>query len=174
MESFTSIISVFALVVSGAILGVSVYFHRKAITNSTKILNMSKQQYFVESYMRMRYIIKKSEKGHEAFSDLQAFFNSDKGVWIDDKVKQFVDVKSQEIEEFEKQHPYYIQEPEQEDYPDEKIEEEMMKTQEYIESLPPVERYEYEFNQKFNDIKETLLELIETEIKNLSTKLNEK
>ena len=100
--NWTHISSIIALCGSTAILCVSVYYNRKSIANSTKILNISEQQNMKMSYLGMISIVKKSDKGYDAFSALRIFFDSYSGVWVDDKIKKFVDDKSKEIEEFEK------------------------------------------------------------------------
>ena len=110
--NWTHIISIIALVVPTAILGVSVYYNRKSIANSTKILNLSKQHSREISYSDMRNVVKKSDKGYDAFSNLRMLFESYQGVWVNDKIKKFVDDKSKEIEEFEKESPFRMQEPE--------------------------------------------------------------
>ena len=49
-----------------------------------------------------------------------------------------------------------------------------MEDQEDIESLPLEVRYEYEFDQRFGNVKEELLKLIDGNLKNLTKKINEK
>ena len=66
-----------------------------------------------------------------------------------------------------------MQEPEQ-THTDKEIEENMKKEQEDIERLSPEERYEYEFDQRFSNVKEELLELIYGNLKNITKKINEK
>ena len=172
--NWTHIISIIALVVATAILGVSVYYNRKSIATSTKILNLSKQHTREISYSDMRNVVEKSDKGYDAFSNLRMLFESYQGVWVDDEIKKFVDGKSKEIEEFEKESPFRMQEPEQRNYTDGEIEKINMEDQKYIESLPLEMRYEYEFDQRFGNVKEELLKLIDGNLKNLTKKINEK
>ena len=57
---------------------------------------------------------------------------------------------------------------------DKEIEENMKKEQEDIERLSPEESYEYEFDQRFSNVKEELLELIYGNLKNITKRINEK
>ena len=167
-ENWTHIVSFAALVMSGVILFVTIHSHKKTIATSEKtiatsekILEIAKQQYRTISYANMENIVKKSNKGYDVFPILCSIFDSYEGVWIDDGIKQFVNDKSKEMEEFDKEDPT----PEQEQpYTDEEanraIEETQQEDQKYFESLTPMEQYLHTHNERFGNMKNELLELI--------------
>lgn len=175
--NWTHTISFAALGVSVAILVFSIFYNRKTIANSTKILKLTEQQHRMVSYANMINIVKKSNKGYDVFPTLRMIFDSYEGIWIDDKIKKFVDDKSKEMEEFKKESPMYRPEPEQ-PYTDEEMdrirEEAQQEEQEEFERLSPMNQYEHRHNERFGNVREELLRLIPKEFKNITRKINEK
>lgn len=158
-EIVTFVVPILVFFTSLTILSVSIYYNRKALATSTKILKESEQRSRDASYLEMKSIVKKSDKGYDSFPELCMFFDSYQGVWVDDKIKKSVDVISGEMKEFAKQDP--MQEPEPEQPSDEEIEKRLQEDQEEIDRLTPEERYMHDHNQKFGNVKKDLLELID-------------
>ncbi len=167
-------VAIIALVVSVIVLCVSVYFNRKSLSASADVLNVSKQQFRQFEYFEVIDIVKNSKHGHDVFSKLHIFFESYTGVWIDEKIKKYVNDKSKEIEDFEKNSEFsrHISEPEQREYTDDEIDEFHMEQQEEIANMSQDERYDYEFDQKFRNVKDELLKLLYDDLKKTIKKIN--
>lgn len=172
--TWTNIISILALVVSIIVLVVAVYFSRKSLKNSTDVLNVSKQQIKQISYFQVIDIIRESKKGYDAFPKLRTFLDSYAGVWIDDKIRQYVNNKSEEIKQFEENSEFSIPEPEPDmrEFTDEEIEQVQMDELEEIANMSREERYDYEFDQRFHNVKDEFLRLLNNELKKETQKLN--
>jgi len=173
--TWTNIISLIALGVSVIILVVSIYFSRKSLNTSTDVLNVSRQQIKQLEYFQVIGIVRESKKGYDVFPKLCAFFDSYAGVWIDDKIKQYVNDKSKEIKQFEEESPFSIHEPEPDtnpDFTDEEADKFQMEQQEEIENMSQVDRYNYEFDQRFRNVKDDLLKLLQGDLKKMTQKIN--
>ena len=171
-----NIISILALVVSVIVLTVSVYFNKKSLSTSDNVLNISRQQIKQIEYFQVIDIVKKSKNVYDAFSKLNTFFDSHAGVWIDDQIKQYVHDKSKEIKQFEEESEFSIPQPEPDDreFTDEEIAEYNMDIINEIENMSREERYDYEFDQKFHNVKDELLHLLQNNLKNMTQKINKK
>jgi len=171
---WTNIISFIALGISVIVLVVTVYYNRKSLSHSEDVLNISKQQLKQIEYIQVIDIVKKSKNGYDIFPKLNEFFDSYSGVWIDEGIKKYVRDKADAIVNFERNSEFAISEPEpeQREISDEEISQHLMEQQEDIDNMNQFERYNYEFDQEFGNVKNELLRLLRNELKKFVEKVN--
>jgi hypothetical protein len=174
--TWTDLISLIALGMSFIVLGISIFFSRKSLNMSNYALNISKLQFKEFGYNYVINIVNKSENGYDVFPKLNEFFDSYQGVWIDKKIKKYVNNKAEEIKDFEYNSVFSLYTPEYEIEEPEFTEEErnkvLMEQAEEIESMDQVTRYNYEFDEKFKNVKDELLRIFHNGLKGTTKKIN--